>query len=120
MKPMIKWAGVLVSPCCDSGRELPLKARNDVVERKSVRRKMYPSGVCSKNCECISWPESIALFPGRNVRFEHFHVSHQILHIEFPHNTITFGFKVLNEYLSPLLARNVVVNMLNRLRHFHF
>lgn len=59
MKPMIIWAFPILSPCVDMSWEFTFKSWNNVVELKSVGRKMNPTGVISEDGKGLSGPHTI-------------------------------------------------------------
>lgn len=112
VEPMVKWALETVGPSTDVPWEFSLKSWDNVVEGKGIGGEVNPSGVSSEDSQGVSWPESVMLVPAGNVWLVLLHVSDEVINVEFESSESIFLLDVLLENSSPLLAGNVLVNML--------
>ena len=64
--------------------ELSIESWENVIERKGVSCKMYPARVSSKDCECLTWPQSVALRPSSNIWVVLFSISLKRVQVNLP------------------------------------
>jgi len=99
---MVQRAFPFSSHGVDITRELSLKSRVYVVERKSVSTQVNPSRVSSEKAKSFSGPETVRLTPGSNIRNVLTRVSVQGLHVVLPLHLLLI--EVLLEDSSPFGA----------------
>lgn len=117
VQPVVVRALPVVCPSIDVAGELAFKSRDDVVELKSVGREMHPSRVSSEEAEGVAGPHAVAGAPSGNIRLSLGHVLSESKGIELPVSLTTLGLEVLLENGSPLVASDVVANVLTGLSH---
>jgi hypothetical protein len=108
-----------MSPCGDVTWEFTLESWHNVIECKSVSGEMNPSRLLSEDSKCLSWPETVMLMPASNIRLSHLHIIIESIDVEFPSSVSTLIFKILFEDGCPLLASNVVIDVLSASRNIH-
>lgn len=109
-----------MSPAGNVAREFALESWHHVVELKGVSSEVNPSRLLSENAKSVSRPETVSLVPASNIWLSHFHVSVKAINVEFPSGGSSLVLKILSENRGPLLAGNIIIDVLGGLRNFHF
>ena len=82
--PVSHWSVQVFSVRANLLWELAIKLGENVVERKSVSSEMYPARIGSKNCQCLTWPETVAFRPIGNIGDVFLGVSVETAQIKLP------------------------------------
>lgn len=104
----------------DFAGELILQAREDIIELKRVGGQVHPARVGSEKAEGLTGPQAVRLRPDRSVRVQSLRVVAEGLGVKVPSEAIAFLDQILFEDLVPLVTRDVLVKLLDRLSILNF
>lgn len=103
----------------DLARELILQAGEDIIELKRVGGKVHPARVGSEETQCLAGPQAVRFGPDRSLRVQFLRVVAEGFGVEVPAEATSILNQVLSEDLVPLVARDVLVKLLDDLRLVH-
>lgn len=75
--------------------------------------------MCSENSKSVAWPETVMSMPAGDVRLPLVHVGSEVRNVEFPSAVGALVFEVLDEYLCPLGAGDILIDMSDSCGVFH-
>lgn len=119
MEPVVEWALEAISMDVDLLGKLALKSWEHVVKLQSVSAEVDPRGLGGEDGKSLAGPETIGLAPGGDVWEELLCVFVKTFHVAFPLEGSSLSAEVLDDDLSPLGVRHLLVNPLDGLGVIH-